>query len=70
MLKLAEVQYLSDVEGNPTGVLVPLALWQELISEQETAYLLNSGIMRQRLCEARQSNQGIPFEVVREKLGI
>ncbi|OQW90937.1 MAG: prevent-host-death protein [Thiotrichaceae bacterium IS1] len=70
MLKLTEIQYLSDVEGNPTGVLVPLALWQELISEQETAYLLNNPAMRQRLCEARQSTQGIPFEVVREKLGI
>ena len=70
MLKLTEIQYLSDVEGNPTGVLVPLALWQELVSEQETAYLLNNPTMRQRLYEARQSTQSIPFEVVREKLGI
>jgi hypothetical protein len=70
MMKLAEVQYISDGEGNQMGVIVPMTLWQELISEMETTYLLKSNTMRQRLLEARQSNQGIPFEVVREKLGI
>ena len=43
------IQYISDEEGNPTGVIIPIELWHEIISEHETAYLLKSEAMKQRL---------------------
>ena len=64
------IQYISDEEGNPTGVIVPMELWREIVSERETAYLLKSEAMKQRLLQAKNRHEGIPFEVVREKLGI
>jgi hypothetical protein len=64
------IQYISDEEGNPTGVIVPIDLWHEIISARETAYLLKSEAMKQRLLQAKNRRDGIPFEVVREKLGI
>jgi len=65
-----KVQYVSDADGKPTGVLVPLALWKEITSERETAYLLNSGTMKRRLLEAKERTNGISLEDARAKLGI
>ena len=65
-----DIQYVTDEEGKPTGVIVPIDLWREIVSEQETAHLLKSEVMRQRLLAALACHEGIPFEVVREKLGI
>lgn len=65
-----DIQYISDEEGNPTGVIVPIDLWREISSERETAYLLQSQTMKRRLLEARKRREGIPLEEVREKLGI
>ena len=65
-----DIQYITDEEGKPTGVIVPIDLWREIVSEQETAHLLKSEAMRQRLLAALERQEGIPFEVVREKLGI
>lgn len=47
-------------------------LVEELIdgTSDETTYLLSSDKMRERLLAARESDEGIPYEVVREKLGI
>jgi PHD/YefM family antitoxin component YafN of YafNO toxin-antitoxin module len=67
---LTDIQYISDAEGKPTGVIVPIDLWREISAERETAYLLQSEAMRQRLLEARERREGIPLEEVREKLGI
>lgn len=64
------VQYVSDEEGKPTAVLVPIDLWKEIASERETAYLLRSETMRQRLLEARQRDEGISFDEARVKLGV
>ena len=64
------IQYISDEEGNPTGVIIPIELWREIVSERETAYLCKSETMKQRLLQAKNRHEGIPFEVVREKLGI
>lgn len=64
-----DVQYVSDAEGNPVGVLVPLALWREIASERETAYLLGSGAMR-RLLEAKERTEGVSFEDARAQLGV
>jgi PHD/YefM family antitoxin component YafN of YafNO toxin-antitoxin module len=64
------VQYISDEEGKLRGVIVPIELWREILSERETAYLLKSEAMRQRLLAAIQRQDGIPFEEALEKLGI
>ncbi len=69
-MRAANVQYVSDESGNMTAVIVPINLWQEIMSEQETVYLLKSEAMKKRLLAAKKRQDGIPFEVVREKLGI
>ena len=65
-----DIQYVTDQEGRPTSVIVPIDLWREILSEKETAYLLRSKPMRRRLLAALERQDGIPFEVVREKLGV
>lgn len=47
-------------------------LVEEFIQSEydETTYLLSSDKMKERLLAARESDEGIPYEVVREKLGI
>jgi PHD/YefM family antitoxin component YafN of YafNO toxin-antitoxin module len=67
---LIDLQYISDQEGKPTGVIVPIDLWREISSERETAYLLRSEAMKQRLLEARERREGISLEEARAKLGI
>jgi PHD/YefM family antitoxin component YafN of YafNO toxin-antitoxin module len=69
-MALLDLQYISDEEGNPTGVIVPIDLWREIASERETAYLLSSEAMKRRLLEARERQGGIPFDEVRKKLGV
>jgi hypothetical protein len=70
MSNSASVQYVSDAEGNAVGVIVPIELWREIESERETAYLLKSPSMKQRLLEAKERTEGISLEATREKLGI
>ena len=53
MVTVEEIQYVTDPEGKPTGVIVPIELWRELESERETGYLLKSGVMKQRLLDAK-----------------
>lgn len=67
---MQEIQYVSDESGNPVSVIVPIELWREIESEKETAYLLKSENMKRRLLEAKERQSGIPFEEVRQKLGI
>jgi hypothetical protein len=38
----ADIQVVSDEAGEPTAVIVPIALWKEIASEREAAYLLKS----------------------------
>jgi antitoxin YefM len=45
----AEIQIVPNEAGEPTAVIVPIALWKEIASERETAYLLKSETMQQRL---------------------
>jgi len=54
------LQYISDEKGAPTAVIVPIALWREIASEKESAYLLKSKRMKKRLLEAKNRNKGIP----------
>jgi PHD/YefM family antitoxin component YafN of YafNO toxin-antitoxin module len=64
------IQYVSDEQGNAVAVIVPIALWREIASERETAYLLRSETMKRRLLEARQRQDGIAVEEACEKLGL
>ena len=64
------VQYVSDESGNAVAVIVPIDVWREIESERETAYLLKSDAMRQRLLEAKNRIGGLSFDEVRQKLGI
>jgi PHD/YefM family antitoxin component YafN of YafNO toxin-antitoxin module len=64
------IQYVTDENGTPTSVIVPIDLWREIESERETAYLLKSDAMRRRLMEARSREDGIPLEDAIEKLGL
>ena len=66
----ADIQIVSNEAGEPTAVLVPIELWREIASERETAYLLKSEAMRQRLLAAVQRRDGLSLEAVIEKLGI
>ena len=65
-----DIQIVSNVSGEPTAVIVPIEVWREIESERETAYLLRSEPMRQRLLAARQRRDGISIEAVIEKLGL
>lgn len=67
---MTEIQYISDANGNPVGVIVPIEIWHEIEAEQETAYLTKSETMKKRLLEAKERNQGMSLEQVNEKLGI
>jgi antitoxin YefM len=63
------IQYVSDPQGNAISVIVPIALWREIESERETAYLLKSEAMKQRLLEAMQRDGGMSLEDARAQLG-
>jgi hypothetical protein len=65
-----DIQFVSDAEGNPISVIVPIELWREIESERETAYLLKSATMKQRLLDAMGRSGGPTPEETRAKLGI
>lgn len=67
---LVRIEDVSDENGEPTAVIVPIELCREIESEKETAYLLKSENMKRRILEAKNRETGIPFEEAREKLGI
>jgi hypothetical protein len=64
------VQYISDAEGRTTGVILPIELWREIASERETAYLLQSDAMRDRLLGAMNRTGGLSLDEVQSRLGI
>jgi PHD/YefM family antitoxin component YafN of YafNO toxin-antitoxin module len=64
------VQFVSDAEGRPTGVIVPIELWREISSERETAYLLKSEAMRSRLLAAIERNESVTLKEACSRLGI
>lgn len=65
-----DVQYVTDGEGNPTAVLVPIELWREIASEHETEYLLRNPVMRERLLAASARTDGIPLDEALSRLGL
>ena len=66
----AEIQIVSNENGEPTAVIVPIELWREIESERETAHLLKSETMKRRLLEAKNRQDGLSLEAVIEKLRI
>lgn len=70
MTTQAQVQYVSDEEGRPVSVIVPIELWREIASERETAYLLQSEPMKKRLLEAKDRTGGVSLEDARAQLGV
>ena len=70
MVPEADIQIVSNEAGEPTAVIIPIELWREIASERETAYLLKSDTMRQRLMAAKQRAEGISLEAAVEKLRI
>ncbi len=65
-----QIQYIADENNHVTGVIIPIYLWQEIQSEKETAYLLNSETMRKRLLNAKKRKKGILLDEACKKLGI
>ena len=65
-----DIQIVSNEAGEPTAVIVPIELWREIASERETAYLLKSEAMKQRLLASVKRQDGLSVEAVLEKLGI
>jgi antitoxin YefM len=64
------IQIVSDADGEPTALIVPIKLWREIASERETAYLLKSETMKRRLMAAAQRSDGLPLGTVIEKLAL
>ena len=65
-----DIHFISDASGEPTAVIVPIALWREIESERETAYLLKSEKLKRRLLESKQRQEGLSLEAIVEKLRI
>lgn len=65
-----DIQIVSNEDGEATAVIVPIALWKEIASERETAYLLKSETMRQRLKAALERRSGVAVEDAVAKLGL
>ena len=61
---------MDNEAGEPTAVIVPIALWREIASGRDTAYLLKSETMRQRLQAALERGTGIPLDEAVAKLGL
>jgi antitoxin YefM len=66
----SDIQFVSDVDGNPVSVIIPIQLWREIESERETAYLLKSEAMKRRLLDAKERAGGMSFRDARAKLEI
>ncbi len=69
-METAELQYITDAEGEQVSVVIPIATWRDISSELETAYLLSNPTMKKRLLEAKERTGGMSLEEVRAKLGL
>ena len=66
----ADIQIVANEAGEPTAVIVPIGQWREIASQRETAYLLKSETMKQRLLPAVQRSDGLPLDAVIRKLAL
>lgn len=65
-----EIQFVTNQDGEQTAAIVPIEMWREISSERETAYLLSSPAMRERLLAAMKRTDGIPLDEAFAKLGL
>lgn len=65
-----DIQVVTNEAGQPTAVIVPIALWNEIASERETAYLLRSDAMRERLLGALDRGGVVPMADALAQLGL
>ncbi|MEO1070427.1 MAG: prevent-host-death protein [Cyanobacteria bacterium J06638_6] len=65
-----QVQYVSDDQGEVSGVILSILLWRDILSELETQHLLKSEAMRQRLLDARKRSTGVAFDAVIAELDL
>ena len=65
-----DVQIVTNEAGEATAVIVPIELWKEIASERETAYLLKSETMKQRLLAPARRQDGISLDDAVAKLGL
>jgi antitoxin YefM len=65
-----DIQIVSNEAGEPTAVIVPIALWRQIASERETAHLLKSDAMRTRLLAAMERKSGTELDETLAKLGL
>ena len=72
------VQYITDETGKPTAVIIPIREWETVLRKlyekeaerDDTAYLLESETMRERLIESKNRSRGKSWEEVKDALGI
>lgn len=69
-MQSTDIKYVSNEDGTIVEVIVPINIWREIESEQETAYLLKSPTMKKRLLSAKNRQEGMSLGEVCEKLGI
>ena len=61
---------MTNEDGQPTAVIVPIEFWKEIASERETAYLMKTETMRHRLLAALERGSGVPLDDAVAKLGL
>lgn len=66
----ADIQLVTNEAGQTTAVLIPIELWKEIASERETAYLLKSETMRQRLLGGLEREGGVPLDDALSEMGL
>lgn len=67
---MTNFQYLCDDQGETLAVVVPIEIWRNIVAQDETAYLLSSPTMKDRLLAAKNRDTGISLDEACEKLGI
>lgn len=70
MTTTIDVQYVTNAEEPTVSVIIPIDLWRDLLAECETAHLLKSATMRQRLRDAKARTGGRSLEDVRVQRAI
>ena len=69
-MNIPDLKYISNEKGDRIAVIVPIEVWEDLTSGDETSYLLQSETMKERLLAAKNRQTGISLEEACEKLGI
>jgi hypothetical protein len=63
-------QYITDLKGTPTAIIIPITEWKNMYLANDTEYLSKSTKMTKRILDAKSRNTGFTLKEVHEKLGI